>query len=91
MADLYRALINKGWLSACCCVCGGQSVPLSFDHGISVWPTPMDLLRGPDRTREVVEKFAKIGWLIEHQKATCPQCRSDKDAPQKALAAPGFD
>ncbi len=92
MTDIYRPLISKGWLAASCCICGQQSVPLSFDHGISVWPTPMDLLKGPDKTREVVDKFAKLGWLIEYQKATCPNCRGDRDAPKKeAAAAPGFD
>jgi len=88
----YRPLINKGWLAAICCVCGKESLPLSFDHGIGVWVTPFDLIKSPDRTQEVVDKFARINWLIEYKRATCPQCRTDSNAKKEtADAAPGFD
>lgn len=91
MAEIYRALVNKGFIAAVCHTCGKESHPLAFDHGIGVWSTTFDLVKGPDRTQEVVDKFAKIRWLIEYQKATCPDCRKDKDAQKKETAAPGFD
>lgn len=87
MAEIYRALINMGYLAAICSKCGERSVPLAFEHGIGVWSTPFDLVKGPDRTQEVVDKFAKIGWLLEYQKATCPGCRTNaaKEKPTTGL------
>ena len=72
---IYRPLIPKMWLTACCQFCATQSEPLCFDGDTLVWPGPMDLLKGRDRTREVVDAFRKQGWFIEPSKATCLDCR----------------
>lgn len=80
MAEIYRALKNKGYISAVCHMCGNESPPLAFDHGIGIWVSPFDLVKTPDRTQEVVDKFDKLlRWKIEYQKATCPGCRTDAE------------
>lgn len=75
MHDIYRPLISKSWLAAACETCGQESPPLCFDHNIGVWPSPLDLLKTQDKTNEVVARFKTLGWLIEHKKATCPECQ----------------
>lgn len=75
----YRALIPKAWYAACCQHCGAQSEPRMFDAGITVFPGPFDLLKGEDRTQEVVSSFAREGWKIEPNKATCLDCRAKFD------------
>lgn len=85
MAEIYRALINKGFIAAVCHICGKESVPLAFDHGIGVWVSPFDLVRTVDRTSEVVDKFNRaLHWRIEYQKATCPECLRRMEAHEKS-------